>query len=199
VAHRLVKLYKIAARCVTTESFPVEISSLGSELSVIVKKMPASSSLPLTKACGVEMREVLSESGVSKHIIDLIVGAELGSAEFSVGISLGMKELASSLSGKVLGSSWPRTPGALGLAFKEAACNGTFRQLNEAEPVAPTSPRPSRPCPMRSRLRTRSPWRRARAARMRLPSRNASSSPSPSPRPRRGKNSWARSRCTTCA
>jgi hypothetical protein len=128
-----------AARYVVIEAVQIDISSAGSELVSLLKALPLSSSLGAGRMSATEFREVLCTAPISKHVLSMMMEAELESSAFEIGAKFALAEIEASLAGKVMGTSWPRTPAELGAAFKEKSTAGTFSQLEKAVPIVRTS------------------------------------------------------------
>ena len=131
----------LAESHIAAERVPIDASGLRPELLRIAKAMPHSMHVAFSASelCAVELLELARVAAGTAHIRELLVASAVDSKEFAIGARLFLAELNTRLEQKVLGSSWPSNPTALGKALAERAAAGEFAQIQGVRQLAPTA------------------------------------------------------------
>ena len=142
---------------------PVDISPATALLLPILKRMPASSAPEYAahEASSAEMVLLSTTCGSPSYITGIVGSSDVGSPKFGMAVSMLVSELSSRCEGKILGSTWPTEPAALGKALRDRAASGMappeVERAPQVEParLPPRSSQSSVEHPLSNALRSR--------------------------------------------
>lgn len=113
----------------------LRLDGVPADLLKIVKAMPLSAQghLGAEDFAACEFLTMVQESGTQPLLVKRLADSLAGTGAWAELANCVMMQVVMDLNGKVLGSTWPSDPAALGVAIKERARAGVFPQLDKAE------------------------------------------------------------------